>query len=76
VSLIPEFLLCILGKVVKPELTVLPEIVTEIGFVVDLTPPVSLPQENLPDMPLVEIPVSDVSVFTPATNSAVLDVVL
>ena len=66
----------ILHKVVKPELTVLPEMVTEIGFVVDLTPPVSLPQENLPDIPLVEIPVSDVSVFTPATNSAVLDVVL
>ena len=78
VSLMPEFLLCMVGKVDKPEFIVFPETVTDIlsattGF---LVPPVNLPQENLPEIPLVEIPVSEVSVFTPATNSAVFEVVL
>ena len=76
--LIPEFLLCIVGKVDKPEFTVFPEIVTDIRSATTefLVPPVNLPQENLPDIPLVEIPVNEVSVFTPATNSAVFKVVL
>ena len=73
--LIPIFLLCILGKVDNPALIVLEVTPIDIG-VEDLLNPDNLPQENLPDIPLVEIPTRDVSVLTPATNSAVLDVVL
>ena len=75
VPLIPEFLLCILGKVVKPALIVFPETVTEIGLVEVLLPPTNLPQENLPDIPEVEIPDNVLSVATPAMKEAVFELV-
>ena len=48
---------------------------TEIGLVEVLLPPTNLPQENLPDIPEVEIPDNVLSVATPAMKEAVFELV-